>query len=333
MFLRYLRNRVFMLFMVIFMAVTINFIIPRLIPGDPVEQKLATLAATGGGSSNIDEVAEVYRKKFGLDQPVWKQYLGYWGDLFRWDLGYSLANYPQTVSEVISAGLPWTIGLVGVSTLLSFIIGSLLGAVLAWPKTPTVIKGLSLPLMILSTIPYFLLGIILVFFFAIKTRFFPAGGGYTFGMILAWDWETIRDVLHHAFLPAVSVVAAGIGRWALGMRGMMVGTLGEDFITLAEAKGLRPSRIFYTYGIRNSLLPQLTTLALSLGYVVAGTILVEIIFSYPGLGNQLYQAIQAKDYFVIQGILLMLIITIAVSTFVMDLIYPLIDPRITHGGS
>lgn len=212
-----------------------------MIPGDPVEQKLANLTATGGGDINIAEIAEVYRKKFGLDQPVWKQYLSYWGDIFRWDLGYSLANYPQTVSEVISAGLPWTIGLVGVATLLSFIIGSFLGAVLAWPKTPTIIKGLSIPLMILSTIPYLLLGIILVFFLAIKKRYFPAGGGYTFGMILDWDWETIKNIVHHAFLPAISVVAAGIGRWALGMRGMMVGTLrdlGTSIILIGHDMGL-----------------------------------------------------------------------------------------------
>ena len=330
MFFQYVGRRFSMFLLIVFVAVSVNFMIPRLIPGDPIEQKLALLSASGGGDMNIDSLVEVYQKKFGLDQPLWKQYINYWKDLLRFDLGYSLSNYPQTVKQIISAGLPWTIGLVGTATVISFVLGSLLGAVLAWPKTPSYIRGLSIPLMVISAIPYFLLGIILIYFFAIKLHVFPAGGGYNFGLILRNNWESITDVLHHAFLPAVSVVVAGIGRWALGMRGSMVGTLGEDFIMLAEAKGLRPNRIFFTYGMRNSMLPQLTQLALSIGYVAAGTILVEVIFSYPGIGYQLYEAIQAKDYFVIQGIVLILILAIASFTFILDLFYPLIDPRITR---
>jgi peptide/nickel transport system permease protein len=313
---------------VVFFAVSVNFIIPRLAPGDPIEHQMAILATTGG-DADLSAMAEAYRAKFGLDQPVWRQYLNYWGDLARFDLGFSLANYPQRVSTTILAALPWTIGLVGVSTVVSFIIGSLMGGVLAWPQTSRGIRTIALPLMVISAIPYFLLGMVMIYVFALRLHWFPAGGGYSFGLIFERSWVLVWDILHHAILPAIAVVLASLGRWALNMRGAMVTTLGEDFVTLAEAKGLPPARIFFHYGVRNSLLPQLTQLALRLGYVVAGIILVEVVFAYPGLGYQLFQAIQAKDYFVIQGIVLVLILTIALSTFVMDLIYPLIDPRIT----
>lgn len=328
MILTYLVRRFGMLVLVIFLAVTVNFMIPRLTPGDPVEQQMAMFATTGG-NADLTAMAQAYREKFGLDQPVWRQYLNYWGDLLRFDLGYSLAHYPQRVSTTIMGALPWTLGLVGVSTIVSFVIGSLLGGVLAWPTTPRTIRAIALPLMVISAIPYFLLGMVLIFVFALRLKWFPAGGGYSFSFILEPSWPVFWNIIHHAILPSIAVVIASLGSWAISMRGAMVSTLGEDFVTLAEAKGLPPTHIFFHYGIRNSLLPQLTQLALRLGYVVAGVILVEVVFAYPGLGYQLYQAIQAKDYFVIQGIVLVLILTIALSTFIMDLLYPIIDPRIT----
>lgn len=330
--LSYFLQRTLQLIVIVVLAVTVNFMIPRLMPGDPVEEKLLTLVGTSSGaqSSDITAIAELYREKFGLDQPIWRQYINYWSDLLRLDFGYSLANYPETVSQSIRSALPWTIGLVGISTLISFTIGSLLGGLLAWPSTPRVLRGFIPVLLVASAIPYFLLGILLIYFLAIQAKLFPAGGGFQYGTILELDAETILNILHHAFLPAISIIVAGIGTWALGMRGMMINVLGEDFIMLAKAKGLSERRIFLSYGLRNGLLPQLTTLALMLGYVVSGTILVEVFFSYPGIGYKLYQAVLSKDYFVIQGIVLMLILAIAFTLYVMDLIYPLIDPRITY---
>ncbi len=332
MYLRYLLRRFAMFLLVVFLAITINFLLPRLMPGDPVEQKLSTLAATGGGQiGDISAMVAAYQAKFGLDQPIWKQYLNYWWDLLHLDLGYSLENYPERVSASILAALPWTVGLVGASTLIAFVIGSLLGGLLAWPSVPKGLRAFIPLLMIISAIPYFLLGIVLVYFLAIVIRAFPAGGGYPFGGILRNDWTTIKAILYHAVLPATSMILAGMGTWALGMRGMMVSVLGEDFITLAEAKGQPQQRIFLRYAMRNCLLPQLTTLALTLGYVVAGAILVEVVFSYPGIGLKLFSAIKAKDYFVIQGIVLVLILSTAGTLFVLDLLYPLIDPRIAQG--
>jgi peptide/nickel transport system permease protein len=330
--IQYFFRRTGVFFLVIVLAVTVNFMIPRLIPGDPVEEKLQQLTATSSGTmmTGITEMAEAYRSQFGLDRPLVEQYFNYWRDLLRLDLGYSLANYPETVSNSISAALPWTMGLVGISTLISFVIGSLLGGLLAWPRIPRILRGLIPVLIVISAIPYFLLGIILIYVLVIVHRVFPAGGAYTFGSTLHFDLESLGDILHHAFLPGMSIILAGIGVWALNMRGMMISVLGEDFITLAKSKGLHEKRIFLWYGMRNGLLPQLTSLALTLGYVVSGSILVEVVFSYPGIGYKLYQAIQAKDYFVVQGIVLVLIVSIGFALYVLDLIYPLIDPRIQY---
>ncbi|MGN6488644.1 MAG: ABC transporter permease, partial [Devosia sp.] len=183
-------------------------------------------------------------------------------------------------------------------------------------------------LMVLTSIPFYLLAIILIYIFAVVLKWFPPAGGVATTRIMRLDWATTEDVLRHAFLPCMSIVLGNIGFWALGMRSQMINVLGEDYITFAEAKGLHPGRIFVWYGMRNALLAQVTALALSLGSVVSGAVLVEVIFNYPGLGSLLYNAIRGQDYFVIQGVVLMLIIALAVMLFIVDLLYPLLDPRI-----
>lgn len=251
--------------------------------------------------------------------------------IFSLDLGYSLTNYPERVGDAILAGLPWTLGLLGFATLISFTLGTLLGGLMGWPRSPRLLKTFGSGVLLLSSIPYFLIGMILLYVFAVVFRIFPAGGGMPFGMSAGFNFETIRAIAWHATLPLLSITIAEIGAWAIGMRGMMVSVLGEDYIALADAKGLKPRRIFLRYGMRNALLPQMTKLAMALGHIVSGAILVEVIFSYPGIGFRLYQAIQSKDYFVIQGIVLLLSVSIAVAMFILDLIYPLIDPRIAKG--
>lgn len=329
--IRYLVQRTLQLVLIVFIAVTINFILPRLIPGDPIETALATkIAVSGNLSVDVQKVAEAYRAKFGLDQPLWKQYINYWGDLFRLELGVSLVNFPQTVISQIRSALPWTLGLMTVATLIAFGLGSIIGALLAWPRTPRIFHLLVSPLMLLSTIPFFLLGIILLWLFAVEWRVFPAGGGFSPTRIPGFDLGTVLDVVAHSILPALALVLGGVGAWALGMRAMMVSVLGEDYVTFAEAKGLPPRRIFLWYGMRNALLPQVTQLALALGAVLGGTVLVEAMFSYPGIGTLLFAAIAGKDYFVIQGIVLMLILALAGALFVIDLVYPLLDPRIRY---
>lgn len=326
----YLLRRVGMAALVVFLAVTINFAIPRLMPGDAIEQQLAQLSAGGGQVGDVQEAAAAMRARFGLDQPVWRQYLDYFGGALSLDLGVSVVHYPERVADIIAAALPWTVGLLGTATLVSFAIGTLLGGALAWPGAPRLLKAIALPVVVLSAVPYFILGVVLLAVLGIAWPIFPVAGAYPFGHVPGNDFATAGLIAWHAVLPALSIVLASIGTWAVAMRGMVVSVLGEDHIMLAEAKGLSPRRIFLAYGLRNALLPQLTHLALTLSHVVSGAILVEVIFAYPGIGYRLYQAIHAKDYFVIQGIVLLLSVSIAATMFVMDLVYPLIDPRITQ---
>tara|TARA_Y100000294_G_C8547303_1_gene333720 strand:+ start:120 stop:1121 length:1002 start_codon:yes stop_codon:yes gene_type:complete len=329
--IEYVVKRFFQAILITFIAVTINFIIPRMIPGDPIEAALSTkIAISGSVSVDVQKVAAVYRKKFGLDKPLHIQYINYLYDLARFELGVSLVNFPEKVSYQILYSLPWTIGLLTVSIILTFIIGTLIGAIMAWPGTHYSFHFIIMPFMLLSTIPFFLLGIILLFVFAILWSVFPAGGGYSPLLIVDYDWETFVDIIYHSCLPALSLIFGGLGAWVLSMRAMMISVQGEDYITYAKAKGLKSSRIFLWYCMRNAMLPQFTNLALTLGTMIGGAVLVEIIFSYPGIGSILFSAIAGKDYFVIQGIVYVLIITLSLSLFIIDLLYPVIDPRIKY---
>jgi len=327
----YVVRRFAVLLLVVFVGGSVNFLIPHLTPGDPVEARLAELAAGGGGQVvDLTAMVALYDKRFGLDQPLWRQYLHFWTSFLHGDLGVSLANFPGRVADTIEASLPWTLGLFGTSTLIAFALGTLLGGLFGWPGAPRGVRAAIPVLMLFSAIPYFLLAVILVFLFAIQWRIFPAGGGYAFGGMLRWDLPTLWTLVQHGTLPAASIVLAQLGAWALTMRGMMISTLGEDYVILAEAKGLGQRRVFLAYAMRNALLPQVTTLALSLGHVVSGALLVEVVFAYPGIGFQLYQAILAKDFFVIQGIVMLLVVSISLTLFILDLVYPLIDPRIVY---
>jgi len=266
-----------------------------------------------------------------LDKPLWEQYLIYWRDLLHLDLGVSLASYPQTALELIARSAPWTIGLLVVTTLIAFVLGTLFGALMAWPKTSGIALALSPIFMTLSAVPYYLLGMLLIYVVALRWHLLPVGGAYSAGANLAMSWPMALDIGQHAILPALSIILIGIGSWGLGMRAMMTTTLGEDYLHMAEAKGLKPRTIFMDYALRNALLPQVTSLAISLATVMSGAVLVEIIFGYPGLGSLLFRSIATNDYFVIQGIVLFIILSIGIILLLLDLIYPLIDPRIRQG--
>jgi peptide/nickel transport system permease protein len=326
----YVVRRVGAFLLVMWAAATINFAIPRLSPADPVKEALLKVTSMGAGVAGMDTLTQNYAARFGLDQPVWKQYLNYLADLLQGNLGYSISYFPASVSEMILAALPWTIILIGLATLLSFGIGTLLGAFMAWGRVPRTLKVLGPPLLTMSAIPYYLLGLILIYLFAFLTKSFPLGGGYSVGLAPDWSPGFLLDALRHSVLPALSIVIAELGFWALAMRGMMVTIRGEDYMTLAEAKGLKPNRVFFRYGVRNAILPQMTALALAMGRVVSGAILVEIVFSYPGVGNLLYEAIRRFDYFVIYGVAFMVIVAIGLATLLLDLLLPALDPRISY---
>ena len=327
----YIVKRLGLFLLVIWLAATVNFILPRLSGSDPIREKLLQQALTGGYvQAGMQEMVEEYQRKFGLDKPLWQQYLQYLVDMSRFELNYSISNYPKTVVSIIGEALPWTIGLLGTTTLFAFLLGSFLGALLGWPRAPRWLQYLLPPLLTLSAVPFYLLGLVLLYFLAFLAKMFPIFGGYTAGTIPAATLGFWLDVLRHSTLPALAIVLSSLGGWALGMRAMMVTTTGEDFVTFAEAKGLKGSTIFLRYAVRNALLPQITALVLTLGHILSGAVLTEVVFSYPGIGTVLYRAIREYDYFLIQGIIFALIVSIALATLFLDMIYPILDPRITY---
>ena len=327
--LAYVARRIGVFLLVVILAVTINFLVPRLRSTNPVEARMNEFAAQGGGNAaNMKQLIAIYNEKFGLDKPLWEQYINYWRDVARLDLGTSISFYPGSVRDEILRAAPWTIGLLAVSTLLAFGLGTILGALLAWPNTTRLLSLFVPVLMTLSAIPYYLLGLVLIYLLALVWPVLPTAGAYSSGAKLALTWPIVLDIVRHAILPAASIILAGVGFWGLGMRAMMVTTLGEDFMTMAHAKGLRPRTIFLRYSLRNALLPQITGLAISLAGIMSGAILVEVVFAYPGVGFLLFRAISGNDYFVIQGVTLFVILSVGVALLLLDLLYPLLDPRI-----
>jgi len=327
----YLVKRIFLFFVIVWAAASLNFFLPRIGGGDPIRSKLLQQAAAGGAAqSGMNQMVEVYQEKFGLNDPLWKQYISYLSGIARLDFGYSMANYPTTVAQVMRAAIPWTAGLLFTATILAFIIGTIIGALVAWPRSPKWIRYLLPPLLTLSAVPFFLLGLVLVYIFAFRLQWFPLFGGYTPGTFPSWNVDFAKDVLRHSILPALAILLAQIGFWAIGMRGMMVTAEGEDYMTFGEASGLKGRTLFTHYAMRNAMLPQTTGLALSLGQVLSGALLVEVIFNYPGIGGVLYFLIRQFDYFVIQGIIFTVVLGVAIATLVLDLIYPLLDPRIKY---
>ena len=330
----FLLKRFGMLLVLIWVAATLNFIGPRLTGKDPVKTRLLKQAAVGGYvQQGMDEMAKEYERKFGLDRPLWEQYLTYLKEMSSFNFGPSISNYPRTVNEIMADALPWTIVLLGVTTLIAFVVGTFLGAILAWPKAPRSLQFLLPPLLTLSAVPYYLLGLVLLYVLAFRVPVFPSFGGYTPGTLPAMNFGFFADAASHAALPALSIILAALGFWALGMRAMMVTMQGEDSMVFAEAKGLKNRTLFFNYGMRNAMLPQATALALALGEILSGAVLVEVVFGYPGIGSVLYNAIKDFDYYLIQGIVFTIVVSIALATLLIDLAYPLLDPRIRYGKS
>jgi peptide/nickel transport system permease protein len=332
--LSYILKRIGFLIAVLFTAATINFLIPKMAPRDPVQELINQKIASGGlTSEGAAEFRDSLKKLYGLDKPLWQQYVTYIWNTMRFDLGFSITNYPLRVDFIIGQTVFWTLGFVGVSTILAFLIGTVVGALVGWSKTSKWFSWLMPPLASFSAIPAFIIALVLIYFLAFKLKAFPLRGG--FAPTIEKDWSStafLLDVAHHAVLPALSMLLVSVGGWSLGMRAMMVTVEGADYITFAEAKGLRGTRIFFRYALRNTLLPQVTALAMQLGLIVSGATLVETMFAYPGIGNRLGAAIAALDYPVIYGIVFFLVVGIAVATLLVDLLYPFLDPRISYSG-
>jgi peptide/nickel transport system permease protein len=329
-YLRHLSERFVTLVATVFISVTIVFFVPRLVPGNPLGAVFLKLSAIGG-SLGATELVEEYTRMFGLDKSLWEQYVNFLQQLAQGNLGYSISSFPSHVSDLLRAALPWTIGLLTVTTLLSWIMGSLIGAVVGWRGRKSWFFQALVPIaLVLYTTPYYILAIILVFLFAFHWRIFPLSGAHSVGLELGLSMASVLDVLRHAVLPALSILLVSLGWWFLSMRSLITSLKGEDYILQAEAKGLTDRRILWGYAFRNALLPQATGLAISLGRIVGGALITEVIFAYPGLGWLIYNSITSLDFPVIQGGVLLVVLSVALANFIIDIVYPLIDPRIRH---
>lgn len=329
---RYIGRRLIAYLLTVFIAISANFFIPRLIPGDPISALLAQMAQHGEIVSGGAEIIEAYKEQFGLNGSWLEQYGRYLLSLARGDLGPSIMAFPTTVQELLVTAIPWTMGLLLVATVISWLLGNLLGAIVGWrreSKTNSTIVLLSLGL---NQIPYYFVALLLVFFFSYNLPIFPSSGGFSLiggrpeGIRLVWD------IIYHATLPALSIVISSVGFWVITMRSMILTTLGEDYILLAEAKGLKRQVVLLKYALRNALLPQAAAFGIALGFVMNGSILTETIFNYPGIGALLLSAIGNLDYNLLQGILLLTILSVLTANLILEMLYPVIDPRISHGG-
>lgn len=331
-FWKYLAGRILVFAITIVLAVTVVFLVPRWLPGDPLAAVYAKMAGVGGGAVSQELIAE-YRARFGLDKSTFDQYVSFWRELFKGNLGYSIASFPTRVTSILKQAVPWTVGLLTITTLISWLLGSLLGAMVGWSGGKSRLLNLTFPIaLLLYTTPYYILAILLVYFFAYRWPIFPLSGAYTLGADKGWTLEFAWDVIQHGALPALSIILVSLGWWFLSMRSLIISEKGQDYILWAEARGLPRRKIFWSYAFRNALLPQTTGLALSMGHIVGGALITEVIFAYPGLGYVIYQAIRNIDFPVIQGTVLLLIVSVSVANLLIDMLYPLIDPRIRLGG-
>src|SRR3954471_3881494 len=322
---RYLARKVAFYLVTFVVAVTIDWAIPRFMPGDPIQGLLARIQAQPNSAAAL---TSFYSQAFGLDVSLPQQYLNFWKGLFSGDLGTSVWQFPQPVSSLIWHALPYTLALLIPAIVLSFLLGNRLGAMAA--RRP-VLDNTVLPVSyLLTATPYMWLAIVLAFFFSSVLGLFPLSGAYDYSLQPGWNLEFARSFLWHWFLPFMSLFLVSLGGWAIGMRNMIIYELESDSTNYLAAMGAA-QRLIRNYAHRNAILPQVTGLALALGAVVAGALVTEVVFTYPGLGTMTLTAIQNRDYFLLQGIFIFIIAGVLIANFLVDIAYVAIDPRTRLG--
>ncbi len=328
---KFIGRRFLFLLLTYIVATTIVFILPRAIPGNPLSQLLSNLSRVAQANPESIRAAErVLLEEFGTDKPVIVQYVNFISKALRGDLGVSITYYPRKVIDLIVPVIPWTLILLLPATLTAWWLGNRLGAIAGYKRNTWVDKWVLTSSMILSQIPYYWLGMIFIYLFGVKLGWLPVQGAYSQGTIPSFSLSFVIDVLKHYIMPFASIVLSAMGGWAIGMRVMIVYELGSDYALFSEYLGMEDKRIF-KYAYRNSLLPQITGLALSLGGALGGALITEIVFNYPGTGYLLFKGLTTLDYPMIQGIFVILIASIYLANFVVDFMYALIDPRIRLG--
>jgi peptide/nickel transport system permease protein len=310
-------------------AITLDFFIPRLMPGNAVSAVLAKLQ----GTQVTPAALKALETEYGLNGQgnAWDQYIKYWGDLLHGNLGVSTNQFPASVTSIVSSGLFWTVGMVGLATLISFALGTLLGILVAW-RRGSWLDNLLPAMTFFQAAPYFFIAILLIAGLATGLHWFPALNGYDQTLVSpGLNWAYISNVLDHAVLPALTIVLASAAGWIVGMRNVMVTTMDEDYVLVAQAKGL-PKRRVVAYAARNAILPSVTGFSLAVGFVVSGALLTEIVFSYPGIGFILQQAVLNRDFPVLQGVFLIITFAVLAANLIADLVYVLLDPRTRQEG-
>jgi len=323
--LGYVARKLGLLVLTLWAAITLNFILPRLMPGSPTDAALAKLAQNGPVSEATKAAIEA---QLGVPTGnIFEQYVANLHQVITLDFGISYTFYPQSVSELVSTALPYTLVLVGVVTIIAFILGTLLGVLAAWKRGTWLDTLPTLGGSFASAFPYFWTALLLLFFAGYVWRLFPTSGAYGPTATPELSFAFLGDALYHAFLPALTILITSLGGWILGMRNTMISTLGDDYVTFAEANGLHPRTVALKYAARNAILPNLTSFGLALGGVVGGSILVERVFGYPGIGYLLFNAVTNQDYPLMQALFLMITVSVLIANFLVDILYGVLDPR------
>jgi peptide/nickel transport system permease protein len=323
--MRYLSRRILFYLVALWASLTINFFLPRLMPGDPAG---AFISRFRDQIANNPHLLDAIRIELGGSKdPLWKQYVEYIGNTAHGNFGVSYSQYPSHVSDILGATLPWTLVLAGSATVLAFLIGTFLGIMASWRRGGAVDSIVTPITMFTYSFPPFFIAMLVVYFLGVISGWFPLNHAYGDNVQISWDPAFIKSAADHAILPVFAFLLYSIGGWLLGMRNVMINTLSEEYITMAQAKGLSDRRVMLRYAARNALLPQITSFAITIGYIITGLVLIEDVFAYPGVGYTLVQAVQGNDYPLMQALFLLITVAVLSANFVVDLLYIRLDPR------
>jgi peptide/nickel transport system permease protein len=325
--MRYVSRKVVLFIITLWAAITLNFVLPRLMPGSPVDAALGKLASAGVPITNAEKAA-IEAQLGAPHTSLFVQYGDYLKNIVTLRFGTSYSFPSETVAQAIGKALPWTVALVGVTTVFAFVIGTLLGVYAGWHRGKLGDSSVTIGATFFGAFPPFWLGLLLLYWLSFKYAWFPIKGGYNPGTTPNWSLSFLGDAVDHSVLPALTLAITALSGWVFGMRNNMINTLGEDFVTFAEANGLRTRTVALLYAARNALLPNVTAFGLSLGAVVGGAVLVEGLFSYPGVGNLLYIAVTNHDFPLMQALFLVITLSMLVTIFIVDLLYVRLDPRV-----
>jgi peptide/nickel transport system permease protein len=325
-YLRYFGGKAVWFLVTLLAAFILNFLLPRLMPGDPIAGIVSRIAQGMSDASGVQATYQHYTELFGLDKPLYQQFLIYVSNVLRGDFGFSIAQYPRTVADVLASSLWWTVILQLPAIIVGWLIGNFLGALAAYRKSG--FDKVLMPASIFaSSLPAFGMAVILLVVFAVTLEWLPTSGGYGFDMIPNLSWSFFGSVIVHYQLPFWSIVLVLIGGQAIGMRAMAIYELNSDYVKFSRFMGIKDNKIL-RYVFRNAMLPQITGLALAIGTLVGGALVAEIIFSYPGLGTTIFTAVLGGDYPLISATALIITVMVLVTTFTIEILYGFIDPRI-----